>query len=77
LLQKIITLEKEMFEKLNVGDIGFEIRVVNIFYKHGINTGKDLLNYKMSELTEFSGFGLACEKDVEFVLQEYEQSLEF
>ena len=70
-------MEKEKFKKLKVGDIGFEIRVLNIFYKHGINIGKDLLNYKMSELREFKGFGLACEKDVEFVLQEYEQSLQF
>jgi DNA-directed RNA polymerase alpha subunit len=69
-------LKKEKFEKLKIEDIGFEIRVLNIFGKHGIRTGEDILRYKMSELKELEGFGLRCEKEVEFVLHEFGQELQ-
>jgi DNA-directed RNA polymerase alpha subunit len=72
----MITLKRAKFEKLKIGEIGFNIRVLNIFDKHGIRKGEDILNYKMSELKEFEGFGLGCEKEVEFVLQDYKQELQ-
>jgi hypothetical protein len=68
-------LKREKFEKLKIEEMGFKIRVLNIFGQNGIRTGKDLLSCKMSQLKELKGFGLGCEKDVEFVLIEYEQEL--
>jgi hypothetical protein len=64
------------FEKLKIMNIGLKTRVLNLFDNYGIRTGEDLLKYKMSELRELKGFGLGCEKDVEFVLKDYGKVLQ-